>query len=87
MTHVAPAADLFVQKAPGVAWKSKPSAYIVAKNDRTVQPELQCFLAQRMRADTTEVESSHVPMLSNPTLVVDVIRTAAKSVQGSMAAA
>lgn len=59
----------------------------MAKNDRTVQPELQCFLAQRMRADTTEVESSHVPMLSNPTLVVDVIRTAAKSVQGSMAAA
>jgi hypothetical protein len=38
-THYAPAADLFSRNAPGVAWKSKPSWYIVANNDRTVQPE------------------------------------------------
>ena len=35
-THYAPAADLFSRNAPGTAWKSKPSWYIVANNDRTV---------------------------------------------------
>jgi pimeloyl-ACP methyl ester carboxylesterase len=80
-THYAPAADLFGHNAKGVAWKSKPSWYIVATNDRTVQPELQRFVAKRMGATTTEVASSHVPMLSNPKLVIDVIRMAAKAVQ------
>src|SRR5437868_14443591 len=86
-THYAPAADLFSRNAPGVAWKSKPSWYIVANNDRTVQPELERFLAKRMGASTHAVDSSHVPMLSDPGFVVDVIRTAAKAVQGSSARA
>ena len=72
-------ADLFTKNVPGTAWKSKPSWYIVATNDRTVQPELERFVAKRMGATTYEVESSHVPMLSNPKLVIDVIRTAANS--------
>ena len=84
-THFAPAADLFSRNAPGTAWRSKPSWYIVAKNDRTVQPELQRFLAKRMAASTTEVASSHVPMLSHPDLVINVIRAAAKAVQGGAA--
>ena len=79
-THVAPAADLFNQKVAGTAWRSKPSWYIVAKNDRTVQPELQRFVAKRMGATIHDVDSSHVPMLSNPGLVIDVIRTAADAV-------
>jgi hypothetical protein len=58
-----------------------------ATNDRIVQPELQRFVAQRMGAATTEVASSHVPMLSNPNLVIDVIRAAAKAVQKATAAA
>jgi pimeloyl-ACP methyl ester carboxylesterase len=86
-THYAPAADLFSRNAPGVAWKSKPSWYIVANNDRTVQPELERFLAKRMNASTHAVDSSHVPMLSHPSFVVDVIRAAAKAVQGSSAKA
>ena len=76
-THFAPAAELFTKNAAGVAWKSKPSWYIVATNDRTVQPELQRFVAKRMGATIREVESSHVPMLSNSKLVIDVIRAAA----------
>jgi pimeloyl-ACP methyl ester carboxylesterase len=80
-THYAPAADLFTQKLDGVAWRSKPSWYVVAKNDRTVQPELERFLAKRMGATTTEVASSHVPMLSHPDVVINVIRAAAKAVQ------
>jgi pimeloyl-ACP methyl ester carboxylesterase len=84
-THFAPAADLFEQKIEGTAWRSKPSWYIVAKNDRAVHPELERFVAKRMGATTYEVESSHVPMLSKPSYVLDVIRTAATVVQGSMA--
>jgi pimeloyl-ACP methyl ester carboxylesterase len=80
-THAAPVADLFSQKVEGTAWRSKPSWYIVATKDRTVQPQLERFLAKRMEANTVEVASSHVPMLSNPALVLDVIRNAANAVQ------
>ncbi len=75
-TQAPPAADLFKQKVDGVAWRSKPSSYLVAKNDRTLHPELQRLAARRMRATTYEVASSHVPMLSRPDAVLDVIRTA-----------
>ena len=76
-THYAPAADLFSRNAPGTAWKSKPSWFIVANNDRTVHPDLQRFAAKRMGATTHAFDSSHVPMLSKPKMVIDVIRTAA----------
>jgi pimeloyl-ACP methyl ester carboxylesterase len=79
-THAAPAADLLNQKADGVAWRAKPSWYVVATQDRTVHPELQRFLAKRMDARTREVHSSHVPMLSQPGLVLDVIRQAVETV-------
>jgi hypothetical protein len=59
----------------------------VANKDRTVHPELQRFLAKRMGATVHPVDSSHVAMLSHPSLVVDVIRAAAKAVQGSSATA
>lgn len=78
-THYAPASDLFDNKMQGTAWKSKPSWFIIATKDQTVHPDLQRFLAKRMRATTREVESSHVPMLSNPKLVIDVIRSAANA--------
>jgi len=86
-THFAPAADLFNAKVGGTAWKSKPAWYIVAKKDRTVHPELQRFFAKRMGATTYEADSSHVPMLSNPSLVLDVIRAAANAVRGRSTAA
>ncbi|OBF00214.1 alpha/beta fold hydrolase [Mycobacterium sp. 852002-10029_SCH5224772] len=81
-THYAPAADLFEHKLDDdVAWKSKPSWFIVARNDHTVHPDLERFLANRMGATTVEVDSSHVPMVSQPDVVIDVIRSAAASVQ------
>jgi pimeloyl-ACP methyl ester carboxylesterase len=84
-THFAPAADIFNHAVEGTAWRSKPSWYIVGKKDRTVHPELERFAAKRMGATTYELESSHVPMLSQPERVIDVIRTAAKAVQGPTA--
>ena len=80
-TQAAPVPDLFTQKIDGVAWRSKPSWYIVAKNDRTVHPNLERFVAKRMGATTVEGASSHVPMLSNPDLVLGVIREAASAIQ------
>jgi pimeloyl-ACP methyl ester carboxylesterase len=83
-THYAPVADLFEQqKLENVAWRSKPSWFIVATKDQTVHPDLQRFLAKRMGATVVEVESSHVPMLSKPDVVIDVIRKAAAAVQKS----
>jgi pimeloyl-ACP methyl ester carboxylesterase len=79
-TQMVPLADLFNQPVPGAAWKSKPTYYIVGANDRTVQPDLQRFLAKRMNAKITELESSHVPMLSQPQRVYEVIREAAAGV-------
>jgi pimeloyl-ACP methyl ester carboxylesterase len=84
-TSYSPAADLFSRNAPGVAWRSKPSWYIVTTNDHTVHPELQRSVAKRMGATTYEVESSHVAMLSHPDLVIEVIRTTAQAVQASTA--
>jgi pimeloyl-ACP methyl ester carboxylesterase len=79
-TQCVPAADLFNQKLDGTAWRTKPSWYIVANNDRTVHPDLERFAAKRMGAHTYDVDSSHVPMLSQPDFVLDVIREAANSI-------
>jgi pimeloyl-ACP methyl ester carboxylesterase len=79
-TQGVPDADLFNQKLGGTAWRMKPSWYIVANNDRTVHPDLERFAAKRMGAHTYDVDSSHVPMLSHPDVVLDVIRAAASSV-------
>ena len=62
------------------AWKTKPSWYIVGKNDKAVPPELERFVSKRMGADTIELDSSHCPMLSQPRAVVDMIQKAANSV-------
>jgi pimeloyl-ACP methyl ester carboxylesterase len=83
-TQGVPSADLFDQKVPGAAWKSKPSWYVLANNDRTVNPELQRFVSERMGATVYAVDSSHVPMLSHPDVVLDAIRAAATSIQGSL---
>jgi pimeloyl-ACP methyl ester carboxylesterase len=86
-TAAPPAGNLFNEKVPGAAWRTKPSAYIVAAQDRSVNPELERFSAERMGATTYEVESSHVPMLSHPEVVLEAIRNLATVVSGSLATA
>ena len=81
-THYAPVADLFQQqKITRTPWKSKPSWYILTTQDHTVHPDLQRWVSKRMGATVIEVESSHVPMLSKPDVVIEVIRKAAKAIQ------
>ena len=50
----------------------------MASEDRTVHPDLERFVAKRMGATTTELKSSHVPILSQPGAVLDVIAVVAK---------
>src|SRR4051794_36252613 len=83
-THYAPVFDLFQQQkltAAEIAWRTKPSWYVLATQDHTVHPDLQRWVSKRMGADVTEVKSSHVPMLSQPEVVIAVIRKAAAAVQ------
>ena len=79
-TQTVPLADLFGQPVHGAAWKTKPTYYVLGANDRTVHPDLQRFVAKRMNAKVTELQSSHVPMVSQPQRVYEVIRQAAEAV-------
>jgi pimeloyl-ACP methyl ester carboxylesterase len=82
-THTAPAADILTQKVEGAAWKTKPSWYVVVKDDRIAHPTLQHFVARRMGAITYETSGGHISMLSNPDLIIKVIREAANAVTAS----
>jgi hypothetical protein len=59
------------------AWKSKPSWYIVAGNDRAISPDLEAAQAKKIGATTTTVSSSHVIMLAQPSKVAAMIFDAA----------
>jgi pimeloyl-ACP methyl ester carboxylesterase len=62
------------------AWKSLPSWYLVAQNDETLAPDAERQFAARMGATTVEIPSSHVPMVSHPNEVADLIERAANAV-------
>jgi pimeloyl-ACP methyl ester carboxylesterase len=59
------------------AWKSKPSWYLIAANDRAISPDLEAAQAKKIGATTTTIPSSHVIMLAQPSKVADVIFEAA----------
>jgi pimeloyl-ACP methyl ester carboxylesterase len=70
---------VFDDKSGEPAWKHKPTWYVVAKNDKTIHPDLERFMAKRMNAKTMELASCHVMMLSHPAEVLKVIVEAANS--------
>jgi pimeloyl-ACP methyl ester carboxylesterase len=65
------------------AGKSHPSWFLVAENDQAIPPDAERLFAKRMGAITIEVPSSHVPMVSQPNDVVQLIETAAQAVQAA----
>ena len=73
-----------VYEAP--AWKDIPSWYLVATEDQAINPALQRMFAERMRATTREVKSSHVPFVSQPAAVVKIIGEAAEATEERAAA-
>jgi pimeloyl-ACP methyl ester carboxylesterase len=62
------------------AWKSLPTWYLVATNDEAIPPQAEMQFAKRMGANVVEVPSSHVPMVSHPDAVAQLIETAAETV-------
>ncbi len=67
------AARCFGDKISTAAWRSKPSWYIVSENDLTIPPDVERDSAKKMNATTLTLPTSHVPMLSRPTVVADFI--------------
>ena len=57
---------LLAGKTTQAAWRSKPSFYAVSTEDRTINPDLERFMAKRMGAKTIEVKSSHLSLISHP---------------------
>src|SRR5215469_2605288 len=72
--------NVFKGVASHVAWKQKPSWYIVAGDDHTINSDLERLMAQRAKAKTTVVKSPHVAMLAQPKEVLGVILDAVKTV-------
>ena len=58
---------LLAGKTTHAAWRSKPSYYAVSREDRTINPDLERFMAKRMGAKTIEVKSSHLSLIPIPT--------------------
>lgn len=71
----------FEQKVSIAAWTTKPSWYIVADQDRMIHPDAQRALAKKIDAKTVTLDTSHVPMLSNPQAVADTIAEAAEAIR------
>jgi len=67
------------EKAARPSWKAKPSWYLVAREDRMINPVTQLFLAQRMGAQIRSEAIDHTPLVTAPDLVVDMILQAAKA--------
>jgi pimeloyl-ACP methyl ester carboxylesterase len=67
------------EPAPAPAWKSKPTWYLIAKEDRMINPKTQRFMAERMKAIVRSYEVDHTPLLTAPDKVVDIILEAAKA--------
>lgn len=65
------------------AWRTIPSWYLVGRQDRTITPAAQRFMAHRAGSTTVEIDSSHVSMISHPGAVADLIETAAAATAGA----
>jgi pimeloyl-ACP methyl ester carboxylesterase len=72
--------EAFVEPSGTPAWKSIPSWYLVASDDHAIPPMTERFMATRAGAQTSEVYSSHVPQISQPDAVTQIILQAAASV-------
>jgi pimeloyl-ACP methyl ester carboxylesterase len=70
---------VLAQSLPAAAWRTIPSWYLVAQDDRAINPELERFYAKRMNAKTSEIKSSHLPFISQPQKVAALIEEAARA--------
>jgi pimeloyl-ACP methyl ester carboxylesterase len=68
---------LLTGRTTHAAWRSKPSFYAVSTEDRTINPDLERFMAKRMGAKTIEVRASHLSLISHPQEITHLIFAAA----------
>jgi pimeloyl-ACP methyl ester carboxylesterase len=68
---------LLAGKTTNAAWRTKPSFYAVSTEDRTINPDLERFMAKRMGAKTIEVKASHLSLISQPEVITALILEAA----------
>ena len=78
--------DSFTHQVKNPAWKHKPTWYMVATEDRSINPDQERMMAKRAKAKTVEVKSSHVAYMSHPKETAKLIGDAATSAQINVAA-
>ena len=78
-TQIPLAAIAVEEKVPSPAWKTKRTWYIVAANDKIINPDLERFKAKLIKANTIELKSGHVPMITQPDKVTAFIISAAQA--------
>jgi pimeloyl-ACP methyl ester carboxylesterase len=61
------------EKTTNAAWRTKPTFYAVSTQDRTIDPDLERFMAGRMGARTIEVAASHLALVSHPDTITNLI--------------
>jgi pimeloyl-ACP methyl ester carboxylesterase len=69
--------ELLTGRTTQAAWREKPSFYAVSTKDRTINPDLERFMAKRMGAKTIEVKASHLSLISQPDVITQLILEAA----------
>jgi pimeloyl-ACP methyl ester carboxylesterase len=70
---------LFGDRTTVAAWRSKPAWYAVSRQDRTISPELERFMAERMQATTIEIDAGHLSLITHPDEVTELIMNAVRA--------
>ena len=71
--------DAFTHEVTSPAWKTRPTWYMVASADRSINPEQERMMAKRANAKTVEVNASHVAYISHPEETAELIKEAANA--------
>jgi pimeloyl-ACP methyl ester carboxylesterase len=78
--------SLFGDRTTVAAWRSRPAWYAVSRRDRTISPELQRFMAERMHATSVEIDAGHLSLITHPEDVTRLILRAAQATRPHTAA-
>jgi pimeloyl-ACP methyl ester carboxylesterase len=78
--------NLFRDRTTAAAWRTRPTWYAVSRQDRTIAPQLQRFLAERMRATAVEIDAGHLSLVTHPGEVTQLIISAVSAVRPGAAA-
>jgi pimeloyl-ACP methyl ester carboxylesterase len=69
----------FTEKTGPAAWKNLPSWYLISQQDKSINPDLERWMAKRINATTREIRSSHASLISSPREVAQTIFAASKA--------